>query len=804
MTTAKFSLRGTFATDAAVFLLSVVVIASQVVLMQALSQVQGYHFACIVISLALLGFGGSGTVIALTKDGLRSRVSRLVPLCMLLAATGCLVTLPAALYAAARADLQILVFEYRAWIPLLAAALFVFIPFFFEAFALGLVFVRDASIIGRRYAANLLGSAGGGGLGLVLLLWRGPEKIIPLFSSILAAAVLVLIFSSEDKTGRFKWCAVSLILLFAGVAVHVAAPPLPLSPYKDLSAALRLPESRVVTDHPHPMGRVQVVHAPSLRYGPGLSLFYDGEIPVAPRLYLNGDEYGTCLPPAEKRPPILDYSVTALPLLIGEFKRALVLNAGAGASLGHLLSHDIPHVKGVEPHPDVVDQLTMRYGTSLSDGRLSLAATDSRFYVQRGDSTYDLILLPLQGTFGGDAGLQALQENYLLTRESFRTLWKSLDEGGILSFSVYIDRPPRRGLKLLALLVETMRGAGIEFPSRHVAALRNWDMMTLVASPSPLGESARLALARAARRGGFDRAWIPGIGPAETDRHHVTEDDFLRTGMRLILEGRGESFIESYPFSIRPPSDDRPYFHQFLRWNHVTDAKRMMGAGTVSFVELGSLLMGITALLLASAAFILILLPLFRMKRASGRQGAMVFVLFAAFGTGFMFLEIMFIQRLTLYWGHPIYSAAGVISALLCGMGIGSLTAQRMRDTPFMLPAVLAAVCAVVTASLTFFPVLFDATLAFPGLSKSFIGLVALALPAFFLGMPFPLAMRRVDRDFPALTPWAWGINGFFSVLAAPLAAMLAMHVGFTMVGWCAAFTYLAALVASLIFRNTT
>jgi hypothetical protein len=459
-------------------------------------------------------------------------------------------------------------------------------------------------------------------------------------------------------------------------------------------------------------------------------------------------------------------------------------------------------VNGVEPHPLVVDQLTTRYGASLSDGRLSLATTDSRFYVRHGDSTYDLILFPVQGNFGGDVGLQALRENYLLTRESFRELWRSLDEDGILSFSVYIDRPPRRGLKLLALLVETMKEAGIEFPSRHVAALRNWDMLTLAASPSPLGEPVRQALARAARRGGFDRTWIPGIGPAETDHNHVMEGDLLRTGMRLILEGKGESFIESYPFSIRPPSDDRPYFHQFLRWDHVTDAKRLMGEGAVAFVELGSLLVGITALLLASAAFILILLPLFKMNRAPGRYGMMVFILFAAFGTGFMFLEIMFIQRLTLYWGHPIYSAAGVISALLCGMGIGSLTAQRMRDTSFILPAALAAVCAVVTASLAFLPILFDATLAFPGPAKSFIGLVALALPAFFLGMPFPLALRRLDRDFPTLTPWAWGINGFFSVLAAPLAAILAMHVGFTMVGWCAALAYLAALAASVTFRN--
>ena len=47
------------------------------------------------------------------------------------------------------------------------------------------------------------------------------------------------------------------------------------------------------------------------------------------------------------------------------------------------------------------------------------------------------------------------------------------------------------------------------------------------------------------------------------------------------------------------------------------------------------------------------------------------------------------------------------------------------------------------------------------------------------MGLPSPLGLGRVSDGAPALVPWAWGINGCASVVAAVLASLLAMHVGF-------------------------
>jgi hypothetical protein len=79
------------------------------------------------------------------------------------------------------------------------------------------------------------------------------------------------------------------------------------------------------------------------------------------------------------------------------------------------------------------------------------------------------------------------------------------------------------------------------------------------------------------------------------------------------------------------------------------------------------------------------------------------------------------------------------------------------------------------------------------------ISLALIAPLAFFMGMPFPLGLKRVAAQAPDFIPWAWGLNGFASVISAVLATLLAVHFGFTAV-------LLMALVfyglSSLLFRN--
>ena len=94
-------------------------------------------------------------------------------------------------------------------------------------------------------------------------------------------------------------------------------------------------------------------------------------------------------------------------------------------------------------------------------------------------------------------------------------------------------------------------------------------------------------------------------------------------------------------------------------------------------------------------------------------------------------------------------------------------------------------------------PKIFAATLGEPTWIRVGISVLLLAPLAFFMGMPFPSAIRAIDRRVPHFVPWAWGVNGGASVLASIVAVLLAMVSGFNTVFMAAAFFYLLALACA-------
>jgi hypothetical protein len=87
-----------------------------------------------------------------------------------------------------------------------------------------------------------------------------------------------------------------------------------------------------------------------------------------------------------------------------------------------------------------------------------------------------------------------------------------------------------------------------------------------------------------------------------------------------------------------------------------------------------------------------------------------------------------------------------------------------------------------------------------PAPARIALSLVPITPLAFSLGMPFPLALARLRASAPDLVPWAWGINGCASVLAAILATLLAMTFGTRTVVLAAAALY---VIAALAFPRT-
>jgi hypothetical protein len=203
----------------------------------------------------------------------------------------------------------------------------------------------------------------------------------------------------------------------------------------------------------------------------------------------------------------------------------------------------------------------------------------------------------------------------------------------------------------------------------------------------------------------------------------------------------------------------------------------------------------LTFLLLSSAATILILLPLLKLGWHHGRHGCTL-LYFGGLGCGYMLVEISLIHSFTLYLEHPIYAVAAIISIVLLLSGIGSYLSTKLNANPNLISAISTTVAGLLLLYSVALAPLLQYTISLPLPAKSALALILLAPLAMAMGFPFPLGLKRLGQQNDAAIPWAWGINGSFSVVSTMLAAILAVQLGFSTLLWIAAAAYLVAAAA--------
>ncbi len=173
---------------------------------------------------------------------------------------------------------------------------------------------------------------------------------------------------------------------------------------------------------------------------------------------------------------------------------------------------------------------------------------------------------------------------------------------------------------------------------------------------------------------------------------------------------------------------------------------------------------------------------------------------FGAIGLGYLLLEMTFLSRLQHWIGDPVTAAAVTIAGFLLLSGFGSLAVQRSaRDPVSLIRRVIPGLLVVGVIELVVVDYFSGIVGSLPYAVRCGVSLMALAPLGFLMGFPMPLALARLDQAGPSLIPWAWAINGFASVLAAPLAIAIGMTWGFGIVGGLALALY---IVPALLFAN--
>jgi hypothetical protein len=168
---------------------------------------------------------------------------------------------------------------------------------------------------------------------------------------------------------------------------------------------------------------------------------------------------------------------------------------------------------------------------------------------------------------------------------------------------------------------------------------------------------------------------------------------------------------------------------------------------------------------------------------------------FLLIGFAFLFIEIAFIHRFSLFLGHPLGAIAVTLAGFLVSAGVGSGISKRAASR-WPQAAIMLAVAAIVGLGAVYamvLPPLFGGLMGLPLAAKIAVAVGLLAPLGFVMGLPFPLGLSRVSEGALDLMPWAWGINGCASVVAAVMASLLAMHFGFTTVLTLALGFYAAA-----------
>jgi len=799
------------------FCTSASVLAYEILLMRLLSISLWYHFAYMVISLALLGFGAAGSFLFL----LSRRVYRNMDAWLVILAGAASLSFPLAFSLSQQISLDPLqlVWQNKEWVRMFATYLVMAVPFLLSGGIVGIILSAAGRDVPRLYAADLLG-AGFGCMAIVPALYLGPPwALLPLLSGlVLAGAGWCCMRTAWGRKGILVLPVSGTLIL----ACYVLLPPVPqIHHTKAFPMTMAFPDARVEAEREGPLGLIHVVGSFLIREVPGLSLNYglDGKgqagiLPQQKAVFSDGDGVSTIsrfkgdLNELEH----LDFTTMALPYHVRHPQKVLVIGAGGGTDVLLSLRHSALKIVALEANPQVAELMTGPFadfsGYLYSKPEVKLLIREARQFLHETEERFDLIQLSLLDSFGGSAaGLNSAAESYLYTREAFALYLSRLSDSGILAVTRWLKLPPRDSLRVFSTAVSALREAGIsEKPEEHIVFIRSWKTSTILISRTPFTSEEIERITTFCDRRSFDVGYYAGMKEDMANRYDVLKDAYYFKGATSLAGSEAEIFLEDYIFDVSPATDDRPYFSHFFRWDKALTLLQQLRRESLPFVEIGYILIIATLIQAIIASGALILLPLLGLRRTvewargglSAQEVLGTLFYFGSIGFAFMFLEMALLPKYILLLSHPIYSTAVVLAAVFVFAGCGSLTVRHVESKSLWIA--VTCVCAWVLVQ-----ALLEERLFAWALGGAFGGRLALTVVmvgtlSFFLGWPFPIGLREISGRFPSLVPWAWGINGCASVVGAVLGKMISMSAGLRMTMLVAAGLY---LFSALVFRFT-
>ncbi|MCG2590458.1 hypothetical protein [Rhodohalobacter sulfatireducens] len=803
-----------------VFLLSVVLVALQLLLMRALSVSSYYHFSYLVISTALLGFGVSGTFLTFLYDKLAKHFSNWSLFFLLLF----LVSIPVSYLAAETLpiDIQYVLFSTEQQLWLMLYNILIFIPFFLGAVVIGFYlsyFQQNAPVI---YGFNLFGS----GAGALIALWfmfQFPAYQLPVKITIVAALAIVTQLLSDREYFFGKRRSIGILSIIASLGIGISMiffqPDTKVDPYKSYYHLEQLKEqgdAQKISTQYGPRAQIDIYQSDKIHQTLFAGLQATDLPPPQMSLLIDGESAGSIFKiDSVEQASIMASTPQSVPYRLFEAPKVLLLGETTGNNIWLAKQFGAIKITVVQNNPQIIDLMTGELADSSGgiylQPEVEIVDLKPRLFLKRNHKKYDIIqLVSGESMASGTQGLQSLNENFLLTVEGIREAFLDLTDDGLITITRGIQTPPRDNIKLFALFAEALKNEGVAYPSNHLLQARNYLAMNTILAKRGIDDERLQRYLEAGRQQLMDFEHYPGIQSdtlTQTNKISGPEGEnysYFHHAVKQILGESPDLLLNSWIYDVEPPTDNRPYFNDYFKWSSIDRIIEVYGKNWFQRLELGYVVLAVTFAEVSLIAFLLILLPLFfmRQKLSNLENKLPTFIHFGAIGVGFMFLEMVFIQQFTNFMGDPIYSVAVVMTAILVFSGVGSSIQKKLPWPP--ISRIRYAGLSVMAIAILFLFLLDPILSLFVGYSlwTRFVVTLVLLFPlTFMLGWMFVSGIGVLESRSPKLVPWAWGINGFASVIAAPLAVMLSMSVGFKMVVLMAAGCYGVAVLNNRLWR---
>ncbi len=785
---------------AAVFLVSLGGMAMEIALTRYFAVATWSEYGYWVISIVLAGFAFSGVALAVAQDWFLRRahgiLAVLPPLLVLSAAGGTwLATInpfnPLQLQNAATLAAQL------GNIALYYAA---FLPFFtLTGLFIGLCFSASPSLTSRIYGTDLIGAGAGALLVLLLMFAAPPFRLVPcLLPPIALAGAFV--------TPRLPVLSACMVALVAGEAALLGFDHAAINEYKAIFAPMHVPNSRTLAVRDRPSGLYMLLDDFTERLDTDVSNNAAAlglrDPPESLGLYRDGNRIAA-LPKGKIDAGYAGATLAALPYALLVHPRVLLAGASGGFRIAEAAALGAAAVDASEPEPVLRRALLggLAASPALPLSKATRVLADPPLSLARAAGQYDLV--DISADFAESAEANATS----FSVQAIAADLQAVRPAGLVSLPVSIREFPAYATRMLATARAALLSAGIADPPAHAIVYRSaWNVRILL-SPAPF-DAARIATARAwcdARS--FDVSYYPGIEVAAAragiyndlpavsfESAEVTSAEGLHDAVAdeagPVLAGQSPASAGS--FDLSPITLDRPSLNAVLRLarlDTILQRLEVLPQGEVGpLVNLAVLVQACVIALLVLAV------PLVAGRRL--RKGADLLrasVYFPALGLGFLMIEIAAIEAASLLLTDRTLAFALVMTSMLIFSGIGAMLAGRLppgRALPWAAGCVIAW-CGIMLAILPGGLV--------PALSLGFAARVVLVLlsvapVSVALGMPFPLGLARLGGG--AALPWAWGLNGAFSVVATPLANLIATKAGHNWLLAAAVLLYALAIIS--------